>query len=411
MQKLEGVVIHMNNLKILTRTSQDDLRDLTKIPVTNIFSTDVVDYLNYLSKIIFEDKRSRDFPDVSTFAFFSRKANVLSLKKQYEKYNHIRLGKGLVFHIAPSNVPVNFAYSMMAGLLAGNINIVKVPSKNFKQIEIITDALNKVATNKDFESFSRRIILVRYDNINEEITKYFSSICNSRVIWGGDNTVNNIRKFQLQPRANELTFSDRYSLCSINANKLVQEKNIDSIVTGFYNDTYLFDQNACTSPHLLIWLGTKKNVNEAKSLLWDGLYALARKKYDLQPIHAIDKVTSFYNQSIGMKNIKTINKKDNLLWRVELNSLEASIEYFKSNCGYFAEYHAESLKEVTPIINLKYQTLSYYGLSKSELTEFIKNDKPSGIDRIVPIGKTMDFSFFWDGHDLISSLSRAIEII
>ena len=40
----------------------------------------------------------------------------------------------------------------------------------------------------------------------------------------------------------------------------------------------------------------------------------------------------------------------------------------------------------------------------------MKYEKPKGIDRIVPIGKTSDFSLNWDGIDLINSLSRVIEI-
>ena len=43
-----------------------------------------------------------------------------------------KLGVGLIFHITPSNIPTNFAYSFIFGLLTGNSNIVKVPSKNFQ---------------------------------------------------------------------------------------------------------------------------------------------------------------------------------------------------------------------------------------------------------------------------------------
>ena len=55
--------------------------------------------------------------------------------------------------------------------------------------------------------------------------------------------------------------------------------------------------------------------------------------------------------------------------------------------------------------------MSYYGFNEDFLIDFIQNDTPQGIDRIVPIGKTMDFSLIWDGYDLIETLSRKIEII
>jgi hypothetical protein len=33
-----------------------------------------------------------------------------------------------------------------------------------------------------------------------------------------------------------------------------------------------------------------------------------------------------------------------------------------------------------------------------------------GVDRIVPIGKTMDFDLIWDGYDLIERFTRTIDL-
>ena len=71
----------------------------------------------------------------------------------------------------------------------------------------------------------------------------------------------------------------------------------------------------------------------------------------------------------------------------------------------------KSLDQISNIINKKYQTFSYYGIDKKTLKSFIEKNKPSGIDRIVPIGKTSEFSLNWDGYNLISTLSRSIQII
>ena len=67
--------------------------------------------------------------------FFCRKGNILNLKKDFFCDEKLRLGRGMIFHIAPSNVPVNFAYSLISGLLAGNKNIVRLPTKDFEQIK------------------------------------------------------------------------------------------------------------------------------------------------------------------------------------------------------------------------------------------------------------------------------------
>ena len=67
----------------------------------------------------------------------TRCAALLAEKAKYDDAE-LRLGKGVVFHIAPSNVPVNFAFSFAAGLLAGNANIVRIPSKDFEQVQIMS---------------------------------------------------------------------------------------------------------------------------------------------------------------------------------------------------------------------------------------------------------------------------------
>ncbi len=414
MLKFEVAAILMKvsqaKINILSEGIEGDFNEIAKIPSKEVFSEDVILYLDNLSKTLFKDKRTKTYPDVSTFAFFCRKGNLEKLKKNYNQDSFLRLGKGLIFHISPSNVPVNFAYSLVSGLLSGNTNIIKIPSKNFEQIEIIIEAINKnsIDLNSDV---SKRVIIISYEHEGSNITNELSSLCDLRVIWGGDNTVNEIRSSALLPRSTDLTFADRYSICAINADCFVDEKEIDSLIKGFYNDTYLFDQNACTSPHLVAWVGSKKNVKKAQEVFWGGLHNHVKEKYNLQSIQSIDKITTFYDQSIEMEGIQLSPSKDNYLWRIKLRTLDESIENFRCNGGYFAEIHLNSIYDLNSSINKKYQTLAYYGFDLRELEDFMKLATPRGIDRVVPIGKTMDFSLLWDGYDLIKTLSRTVEII
>ena len=172
----------------------------------------------------------------------------------------------------------------------------------------------------------------------------------------------------------------------------------------------MFDQNACTSPHLVLWVGSNDQVGKAQQLFWGSLKNIVDANYNVQPVIAVDKLTSFFNQAIRMKNISLVNKSDNLLWRVTLNELSSNIDDFRCNSGYFSEYHVKNIEELSSVINKKYQTLAYYGFSKEYLAGLIDQLKPAGIDRIVPIGRTTDFSLIWDGYNLINTLSRIIEI-
>ena len=56
-------------------------------------------------------------------------------------------------------------------------------------------------------------------------------------------------------------------------------------------------------------------------------------------------------------------------------------------------------------------TLGYLGLEPEALRRFVRENALWGVDRIAPVGHTMDFALTWDGYDLIRTLSRRISAI
>lgn len=112
------------------------------------YNKNILNFLDDLSKNLMKLKEIENYPDISAVAFFCRKANLMNQKKIFFKNKEFRIGLGLIFHIAPSNVPVNFLYSLVFGLITGNSNIVKVPSFKFAQIEIICNVLNELLKKK-----------------------------------------------------------------------------------------------------------------------------------------------------------------------------------------------------------------------------------------------------------------------
>jgi|ERR1035437_38672 hypothetical protein len=410
MQKSEAVAILMQlNLTEITFLFPQDMEldTVRSLPPDEIFSDLSVSFLSALSSVLTKNQLTKSYPDVATFAFFCRKANILANKRKYEG-DAIRLGRGVVFHITPSNVPVNFGYSMVAGILSGDVNIVRVPSEHFEQVDIICRAIEQVTDLPEFVIFKKRLFLVRYDR-QSSVTTVLSSLCDVRIIWGGDETIAQIRQSVLPPRSFDVTFADRYSLAAINADALINETNLGKLAEGFYNDTYLFDQNACSAPRLVLWTGTKENIIEGKNLFWEAVQKRL-EQYKLSSILSMDKLSALYWQSTQCEGIQRVKLKDNKLWRIHISNLSPDIDKYRCAGGYFLEYEAASLNELKEIVNRKYQTLAYYGYSREELSDFVKFNRLNGIDRIVPFGKTTDFDLVWDGYDLIRSLSRECSI-
>lgn len=377
------------------------------------FAEDILDFLNDLSKELMRSCEAKAFPDVVTLGFWLRKSSVLSMKERFvSDKSNCHIGRGVAFHIAPSNVPVNYAYSLFAGLLCGNANVVRIPSKDFPQAEVINKAIRMAL--EEHPNMKPYIALVRYDR-NQEINDVLSALCDVRVIWGGDNTIAELRKSPLSPKATEITFADRYSLAVIDSDEYIRQVRDDMdnkikirIASDFYNDTYLSDQNACTSPRAVIWTGSVKA--EAKEIFWKSLSALAREKYYLQPIQSIDKLSMEYIASAsGLGMMKQNSQGDNCLVRIQVSELSPRLMDYRGNSGYFYEYDCDDILMIRDFCdNTHCQTVGLFG--EKTIVEPLLKSGVRGVDRVVPIGHTMDFDLVWDGYNLVERFTRTISV-
>lgn len=378
------------------------LNTIEEVPALPIFSDRVLEFFDQLSKKLMHNARAKGFPDVISYAFWIRKGHMEMSRKRYVSSVQ-KIGRGVVFHVAPSNIPVQFAVSMTYALLAGNASVVRISNKAFEQTNIICENIIELI-NSSFSDIKKYICIIRYGH-DDEITQAISDICDVRMIWGGDKTISAIRKTNIPARCIDLGFADRYSLAVFDADALLNG-NLDVIANAFYNDTYFVDQNACSSPRIVVWLGER--VSEARTSFWKALEKLVLMKYAMDPICSSEKllnsavVASTHPDALQIKN-------NNLLVRMEVQSLQDDIMKHKGNCGYFFEYEARDIEEIVPLMKKECQTVVFIGKEiQKGVRNLIYKYGVRGVDRIVPVGHGADISFVWDGLDLPNILSREI---
>ena len=385
-------MIH-TEFKILSNNS---LQNIESYNTRNIFCDEVLYFLDSLSKNLM---KYREYSDLVSLGFWCRKANMLKESKNYDKS---RCGRGIILHLAPQNIPLNFAYSLISGLVSGNANIVRIPFKEYAQVDIFVNEVNTLL--QKCKNLQNSIVFVRFQS-KDEIFEELSKMADIRMIWGGDESIKNIRQAKINPLTYDLVFGDRYSLALINSDIFLDSNNKQTIINNFYNDTYLFDQNACTSPKIIIWLGSTEKSNEAKNLFYSLLLEKIQN-YKIADSKIMDKYLQFCKGAIFL-NIKSkiFTPKLMVVSTKTLNNMES----FTYNSGFFIDSTIHTLQELSVILKKKAQSLIYYGLKKEQIQEIINLNK-KGLDRIVPFGKSLEFSFNWDGYDLITSLSKKIEV-
>lgn len=363
------------------------------------FAEEVLAFTQSLSKRFV---RMRHLPEVVALGYWLRKANVKQMQAEFEALNTGKMvrARGLTFHIAPSNVDTIFVYSWMLSLLAGNSNVIRISSKSEvnEMLQVVLEEL------PHFEAVAKTTMICTYGH-EEKVTEVLSLACHTRVIWGGDETIQAIRNVPLAPLANELAFSNRFSLAVLNSDvvRTLDERAMDTLLEHFYNDVFWFDQMACSSPRLVIWVG------KPHEAFWQRFEEKVREKqYELLAATQVLKYTT--SLQLAVENYVEAVTSTTYFSRVQLQDVPANVREQHCGGGLFYEYEVDSLARVAQVVIDKDQTIAYFGFEQAALVAFAEQIVTRGIDRIVPIGQALDFNGVWDGQSFLTSFTREIVI-
>jgi hypothetical protein len=376
------------------------------------FSAQALAFVDALSARLLRAPESRAFPELMALGYWMRRANLERLRQDLVRRtgDALLVPRGTVFHIAPSNVDTIFVYSWFLSLLTGNANIVRLSSKPSPQADALTGAIGEVLARPEHADIAARALLVRYAP-DDAVSAELSAACDVRVVWGGDNTVRQIRAIPLPPTALEVAFSNKYSLALLHAARWLgaDAQTRDGLAAAFYNDAYWFDQMACSSPRLVLWLGDDATARAAAADFWPRLEAvIAARSQRLADIDYVNKRLA--QDALAIEHGGRIGQAgNNDLARVWLDVPALHVEHH-CGAGLFFESALASLDALRPLLNRTVQTLSYAGVTREELRTFVAAAPLAGIDRMVPFGRALDFGPVWDGFDLLRVFMRELSI-
>jgi len=107
-----------------------------------------------------------------------------NLQKLKNGTTRLRRPLGILFHIAAGNVDALPAFSVIEGLLAGNINILKLPTGDSGlSIHLLAELIQVEPVLKDY------IYVFDVPSTEVQTIKRFADIADGIVVWGGDAAV------------------------------------------------------------------------------------------------------------------------------------------------------------------------------------------------------------------------------
>lgn len=374
----------------------------------------VVEFVDAVSKSVLLDSVVSRMPELAAVAHWMRGGHISELHATFQerKGSRVWLARGIALHFAPSNVDSIFLYSWFLSMLVGNANIVRLSARRGEEVAGLLGKINLVMEQPKFRPILRRSLVVAYDH-SDEITQRFSECCQVRVLWGGDQSVRSLRAIPMNPLGIEVVFASRFSLATINAAAIcsLAEDRLQQLAERFCNDSYWFDQLACSSPRLVVWVGDKANCDLGKELFWTRVQGeIARRSIQYPEVVGVNKlVTAFVSAGLGMAD--SIQDPTGSVSRVHL-APRASPDFRSHECGggLFFETEISELKSLPALLSERDQTLSYFGFEGGEIRELALSLSSRAVDRIVPIGSALTFSSVWDGSDLLQTFSREIDV-
>ena len=396
--------------KLTAKSYRDIITEISLQNTWNAFDDRAVKFVNEFSFKLLKHPQINSYPDLVALAYWFRKSKIKRLKEKYTSTpNNLKKGKGLAFHVSPSNVDTIFIYSFFISLLAGNYNLIRISRNSSEQVDILLNIFKELSKNDEHEC-AKRFVICTYDH-DQDITSFFSSNCDLRILWGGDTSVNEISSYQIKPTASEIKFPDRTSFSIINLSQIKKENDevLNKLAMAFYKDIELFGQQACSSPKAVFFVGKKSDKKFAKIFTDKVNEQTAIQVKDSQNMNRYVSATSMsIKKAIDTSEFTFDSKKVTFLEGLLGNDNSFRDNHFGE--GLVIQYFVKDLEQVSKYVNEKDQTVSVFGFSNDELIKFIDTINNRGVDRVVPIGTSLEFEHIWDGNDLFETMSRNISI-
>jgi hypothetical protein len=406
-------------ISVLSPSRVDDFEGhfqrLISIRPLSPFEPAILDFIDAVSKSVLLAPAMRNMPEMMAAAHWMRRAHILELKRGFEatRGDRILLPRGVALHFAPSNVDSLFVYSWLISMLLGNANIVRLSSRRGSQVDALLVQINELAAQPRFGDIQVRNLVVSYDH-DDAVTERLSEACHVRLLWGGDDSVRRLRAVPLNALATEIAFANRFSLAVLNAAAVnaCGADGLRELASRFYRDAYGFDQMACSSPRLVVWVGSAEERSPAQREFWAALTReVERRGTEYPEMVGLNKQVAAYVAAARGVADEVAPGVTSAISRVHVSGTDAG-GFRDIDCGggLFFEMELERLEELANVVTERDQTLSHFGFAADELRQLALTLPTRAVDRVVPVGTALDFSTVWDGYDLIQILSRQVDL-
>lgn len=366
------------------------------------FAEIICRFLKTFSKILLQQPN----PELMAVGFWIRESQV---KRWRNTYQNSQGGQtqvqplGNVLHFTPANVDTMFVYSWVCALMMGNISILRLSGQGSEVKQSLLKLINELYEKEEYQEIASRNCFIYYPH-NYKNTSSLSAGADARILWGGDEAVMNIRAIPANPRTRDIGFADRYSVSLVNGAALTTTEQVNELAQKIWKDAFPYGQMACSSPKAIFWMGSTAQ----QQALFETINALAIEEHRALN-HKTDHLIT--TQLVQAEGLAGSTRFSDAITVINIEKTTDSLFNWHTGNGLFYIKQIDNVENVFSELDRKCQTLSYWGVDKQVLIKHLAKEPITPIDRVVPIGQSLDFDPVWDGYDLMQQLCRKITIL
>ncbi|WP_406180251.1 aldehyde dehydrogenase family protein [Streptomyces sp. NBC_01006] len=310
---------------------------------------------------------------------------------------------GLVAHIAPGNAATVAPLSLIEGLLAGNVNVLKTSSAD---TFLAQHLLAELAAQDPTGALAERIIVLRFPSSRQDWLRLMCAPADAVAVWGGESAVEGVAA-HVPAGCRLVEWGHKISFAYVTQDAWADE----ATVTALAEDVCLFEQQACSSPQV-VYLDTDAADTEVLHAFAERLAAAlaaqpapAASDRDLDPAEYAELTTTEHlarlEEHLGLTRV--LAAPDGT-WRVMADTRPALTASPLHRSVWVKPLPRKDLIAALRPMRRYLQTAGIAG-SRTDIAELSALVLAAGATRVTPVG-AMTAGYAGEPHDGVYALQR-----
>lgn len=306
--------------------------------------------------------------------------------------------RGIICHWIAGNIPVLGIFSLVLAVLGKNASILKISPELGPMLSLLLRRLDETKFSVDGIEVSGTIIaqsvaLVSFPGSNHKISEAFSLAADCRVIYGSEDAVQSISSLPHQVHCETILYGPKYSFAIFDRDS-ISSPNFPDLLDGLTRDVVLFNQAACSSPHVIFCEKGERGIGMIAGLL--------QESFERVPVHlfhplAEGTVVTVINTRAQylLDEEKDILCSSGLKWTICMNDLLSLEEPVQGRCIFLKE--VEDINQVLNLVTRKVQTVALSVGDDEKRANYVRELAYRGVDRVMTPGTIHEYTQPWDG--------------